>query len=79
MDQQMTERRSYSRFGESVVHHLHAVLRPGRIVRLVNLSCGGALIEGRRAFRPGARVYLHLSTDHRSSGRAAHVLRCVVA
>jgi hypothetical protein len=79
MGQPIIERRSYNRFGASVVQHMQAVLRPGRVVRLVNLSCGGALIEGRRPFRPGARVFLNLSSEERSAGRAAHVLRCAVA
>ena len=79
MDQPLSERRIYSRFGEGVVTQLHAVIRPGRVVRLVTLSCGGALIEGRRPFRPGARVHLQLSLDQCSAGRAADVLRCVVA
>lgn len=79
MDQQVSERRLYSRFGETVVRDLQAVIRPGRVVRLVNLSCGGALIEGRKPFRPGARVHLQVTMDQRSAGRGAEVLRCVVA
>lgn len=79
MDKPVMERRVFSRFNQGIVEHLHAVIRPGRPVRLVNLSCGGALIEGRKPFRPGARVHLQLSTDQRSAGRGAEVLRCVVA
>ena len=79
MDQPLVERRAFSRFGRTSISHLHAVLRPGRVVRLVNLSSGGALVEGRRPLPPGSRVYLHLSTDDRSVGRAGHVLRCAVA
>jgi hypothetical protein len=79
VDEQLVERRSYSRFGGSSVAHMQAVLRPGRIVQLLNLSAGGALIEGRRPLRPGARVYLQLSTDRCSAGRAAQILRCAVA
>jgi hypothetical protein len=79
MDSQVAERRSHNRFGSSSLWHLNAVLRPGRVVRLVNLSSGGALIEGRRPLRPGSRVYLQLSTDRRSAGRDAQILRCAVA
>ena len=79
MDEQIVERRSYSRFGGSSVSHMQAVLRPGRVVRLLNLSSGGALIEGRRPLRPGARVYLQLSADGCSAGRGAQILRCAVA
>ena len=79
MDQPLRERRVYSRFGQPTISHVRAVLRPGRLVFLVNLSSGGALVEGRRPLRPGSRVYLHLSTDNQCAGRAAHVLRCAVA
>jgi hypothetical protein len=79
MDEPLGERRSHSRFGGSSVAHMQAVLRPGRIVRLLNLSAGGALIEGRRPLRPGARVYLQLSTERCSAGRGAQILRCAVA
>ena len=79
MDEPIVERRSHSRFGGSSVSHMQAVLRPGRIVRLLNLSSGGALIEGRRPLRPGARVYLQLSTERCSAGRDAQILRCAVA
>jgi hypothetical protein len=79
MDEPIVERRSHSRFGGSSVSHMQAVLRPGRIVRLLNLSTGGALVEGRRPLRPGARVYLQLSTERCSAGRDAQILRCAVA
>ena len=79
MDEPLVERRSHSRFGGASVSHMQAVLRPGRLVRLLNLSSGGALIEGRRPLRPGARVYLQLSTERCSAGRDAQILRCAVA
>ena len=79
MDQPLTERRVSSRFGQPTIAHIQAVLRPGRQVWLVNLSAGGALIEGRRPLRPGSRVYLQLSSNTRAEGRPAQVLRCFVA
>jgi hypothetical protein len=79
VDQSLTERRAYSRFGSPSLADFRAVLRPGRSVWLVNLSCGGALIEGRLPLRPGSRVYLQLSTEEHSVGRSAQVLRCLVA
>jgi hypothetical protein len=48
-------------------------------VSLVDLSSGGALIQGPRPLRPGARVHLQLLTGTRRLGIAAHVLRCSVA
>ena len=79
MDQPVSERRAHSRFGGPSIAHIHTVLRPGRQVWLVNLSTGGALVEGRRALRPGSRVYVQLSTERSSVGRTAQVLRCTVS
>jgi hypothetical protein len=38
-----------------------ALLRPGREVRLINVSCGGALIESGHRMHPGMRTELQLS------------------
>lgn len=55
-----------------------ATLRPGRVVSLVDLSAGGALVEGDRPLRPGGRVQLHLVTAAGTFLLYAHVLRCAV-
>jgi hypothetical protein len=62
-----------------VITGTQAILRPGYAVSLVDLSSGGALIQGPRPLRPGARVHLQLLTGTRRLGIAAHVLRCSVA
>jgi hypothetical protein len=62
-----------------VIAGTQAILRPGYEVSLVDLSAGGALIQGPRPLRPGARVHLQLLTGTRRLGIAAHVLRCAVA
>lgn len=53
-------------------------IRPGLIVRIVDLSCTGAQIESQRPLRPGARVHVQLSDPERSSVLAARVVRCLV-
>lgn len=79
MAQPLTDRRADTRFGHPVIAGTQAILRPGYAVSLVDLSSGGALIQGPRPFMPGARVHLQLLTGTRRLGIAAHVLRCSVA
>jgi hypothetical protein len=38
-----------------------ALLRPGQEVRLLNVSCGGALLESGNRMAPGMRTELQLS------------------
>ena len=79
MAQPLTDRRADTRFGQPVIADTKAILRPGYAVSLVDLSSGGALIQGPRPLRPGARVHLQLQTGAKRLGLAAHVLRCSVA
>jgi hypothetical protein len=79
VDQPVKERRHDTRFGQPVIAGTQAILRPGYAVSLVDLSVGGALIQGPRPLRPGARVHLQLQTGTRRLGISAHVLRCAVA
>lgn len=78
MDQPLIERRLDVRFGQPAIAGTQAILRPGYSVSLVDLSSGGALIEGPRPLRPGSRVHLQLTTKSRRLGIIAHVLRCSV-
>jgi hypothetical protein len=75
----LTERRTHSRFGHPTISPLEAVLRPGHAVSVVNLSAGGALLDGPRPLRPGSRVFLQVTVAGQTGGRTAHVLRCAVA
>ena len=79
MAQPLVDRRADTRFGQPAIAGTQAILRPGYAVSLVDLSSGGALIEGPRPLRPGARVHLQLLTGTRRLGIAAHVLRCSVS
>lgn len=78
MEQSLIDRRGEARFPPPPEHPARATLRPGCVVALVNLSTGGALLQGGRPFRPGARVHLQLVTSTRTLVLAAHVLRCTV-
>jgi hypothetical protein len=78
MDQSLIERRLDARIPTSVVNPVRATLRPGCEVILVNLSRMGALLQGGRPFRPGARVHLQVVTASRTVVLAGHVLRCAV-
>jgi PilZ domain len=79
MDQPLVDRRLDVRFGQPAIAGTQAILRPGYSVSLIDLSAGGALIEGPRPLRPGSRVHLQLTTKSRRLGIIAHVLRCSVA
>ena len=79
MAQPLTDRRADTRFGQPVIAGTQAILRPGYSVSLVDLSSGGALIQGPRPLRPGARIHLQLVIGPRRLGISAHVLRCSVA
>jgi hypothetical protein len=56
-----------------------AVLRPGRPVRVVDLSPGGALVESATALRPATTTELQLSAEGGRAAVRAQVARCWVA
>jgi hypothetical protein len=72
------DRRHDTRFLPPLLRLTRATLRPGHAVSLVDLSAGGALIEGTRPLRPGGRVHLQVATDARTVSLNGHVLRCAV-
>lgn len=56
-----------------------ARLRAGRDIRLLDLSTGGALIEGAARLLPGASIVLHLIGPDRRHTLRATVHRCHVS
>lgn len=78
MDCAVSERRAHERAGESWARSVKATLRPGHPIRIVNISRGGALVDGRRAMRPGTRVMLQIASPAGAFGLSALVLRCGV-
>ena len=78
MEQPVVDRRADSRFSPPDHHAARATLRPGCVVALVDVSGGGALVEGPRPLRPGARVHLQIATAARTFSIEAQVMRCTV-
>jgi len=54
-------------------------LRPGDLVTLVDVSCGGALVESGLRLRWGARCDVEWAADDGVVSVAARVVRCFVA
>jgi hypothetical protein len=79
MDEPLVDRRVDRRFGQPAIAGAQAILRPGYSVSLVDLSAGGALIEGPRPLRPGTHVHLQIVANNRRLGLGARVLRCAVS
>ena len=79
MDRPLVDRRRDERFGQPAIAGTQAILRPGYAVALIDLSAGGAMIEGPRPLRPGTRVHVQLVTGVRRFALTAQVLRCSVA
>jgi hypothetical protein len=77
MDQQVGDRRNDARVA-LCANGVRATLRPGCEVRVIDVSAGGALVQGARPLRPGARVHMHVVTSARTFTLTARVLRCAV-
>jgi PilZ domain-containing protein len=55
-----------------------ARVRPGHRVAVIDVSAGGAQIEGANRLLPGAAVDLQIETAHRRATLRGRVLRCGV-
>ena len=75
----MTERRAHERAEDDWTRTARASLRPGCPIAILNISCGGALIEAARPLRPGTRAMLQIATPRGPVGLSALVLRCAVS
>ncbi|MCA1562777.1 MAG: PilZ domain-containing protein [Acidobacteria bacterium] len=74
----MIERRRYVRVAPATMPEVRATVRPGCMVTLVDVSAGGALLQGERPLRPGARVQLQVPTGAHTIALFALVLRSIV-
>jgi hypothetical protein len=74
----VSERRAHERAEELWTRSAKATLRPGCPIAIVNISRGGALVEGSQPLRPGTRVMLQIATPTGALGLSALVLRCGV-
>ena len=77
MGEQVVDRRADTRIALPA-GSVRATLRPGCEVRVVNVGPGGALVQGERPLRPGARVHVQVVTSARAFTLTARVLRCAV-
>ena len=73
------ERRREPRSSGAFVPSIAARIRGGHEIIIIDVSASGALIEGPRPLRPGARVDVHLAIERRRVVLPARVVRCLVA
>lgn len=78
MDRQVIDRRREPRLPATAVPPIHATLRPGHIVLVVDLSPSASRIETTRQVRPGSRVHVRLVLAGEDVAVGALVLRCAV-
>lgn len=74
----VTERRAHERAADEWTQTAKASLRAGCPLSIVNISRGGALVEGTQPLRPGTRVLLQIVTPSAAFGLSAVVVRCGV-
>lgn len=79
MGSPVTERRHDHRCTAAALRVSLATLRPGRHVRVIDLSPGGALVQTDRPLRPGSRVQIRVVLTHSTVSVAAHIVRCTVS
>jgi hypothetical protein len=72
------DRRRDPRYGWSPDEITRATLRPGCRVHVVDLSTGGALVQGEQPLRAGAHVHFQIVTKLRMLALSARVLPCKV-
>lgn len=76
----LVERRSWPRSRSPGDHISHtAYVRPGRDVQVLDLSRGGALIEGHARLVPDSMVHLRLNGGRRAVHLRGRVVRCYVS
>ena len=74
----MPDRRTSPRTGIEQHGIVAARVRPGHRVAVIDISAGGALIEGANRLMPGTAVDLQVETIHRRTTLRGQVLRCAV-
>jgi hypothetical protein len=72
------DRRASPRSGIEQHGILSARVRPGHRVAVIDVSAGGALIEGANRLLPGAAVDLQVETIHDRTTLRGRVLRCAI-
>ena len=78
MARTIVERRHDRRCTAAALRVSQATLRPGREVRVIDLSAAGAQVQTERPLRPGSRIHIRFVVQSCSVSIAAHVVRCSV-
>jgi hypothetical protein len=78
LGQPLKDRRRDVRYDSSPEDITRATLRPGCLVRVLDVSASGALVQADRPLRPGARLHFQLVIGQREFGLIARVVRCAV-
>jgi PilZ domain len=78
MDLAVADRRVERRLPGAAMGMVHATLRPGCPVQVVDISEGGAQVETERPLRPGMRVHVRMIGEDWALAVPALVLRCHV-
>lgn len=79
MDRPVIDRRHEPRLPATALPPIHATLRPGYLVLVVDLSPSASRIETIRQVRPGSRVHVRLALAGEDVAVGALVLRCAVS
>ena len=79
MGNPLAERRTDKRCTAEALRVSLATLRPGRHVRVIDLSPAGVLVQADRPLRPGSRVQIRLVLASSTVSITAHIVRCSVS
>jgi hypothetical protein len=80
MNNRDPERRRSARMATTDQHHVRAALvRPGQLAEVIDLSVDGTLVETERGLRPGANVEMQLERASTRTFVRGRVLRCAVS
>jgi len=73
------DRRRQPRLGQACLDGLSGRVRPGHVVRVMDLSAGGALIETSRRLAPGGIADMHLESGELRHDTRVRVVRSYVS
>jgi hypothetical protein len=78
MDDAVEERREEPRLAATALQIERAMLRPGCLVAVLDLSANGAQVQSERPLRPGSRIHVRIAARNSTLSVDAGVVRCSV-
>ena len=78
MDHPIDDRRTAPRLPATALEIERAMLRPGCLVAVLDLSAHGAQVQSERPLRPGSRVHVRMAARNSTLAIAADIVRCSV-